>query len=95
MDIIGLYWTLLDMGLAERVGFEPTDRKRSLDFESSTFDHSVTSPKLKFHVNPRSEKFKKMKLIHETWYCTLRSEIHNLRIFPLFFYLNLIIREIF
>jgi hypothetical protein len=31
--------------MAERVGFEPTDRYRSLDFESSTFDHSATSPK--------------------------------------------------
>ena len=31
--------------LAERVGFEPTVRKnRTLDFESSSFDHSDTSP---------------------------------------------------
>ena len=31
--------------LAERVGFEPTVREnRTLDFESSSFDHSDTSP---------------------------------------------------
>src|ERR1700757_4705888 len=31
--------------LAERVGFEPTVRyNRTLDFESSAFDHSATSP---------------------------------------------------
>ncbi len=31
--------------MAERVGFEPTERtRRSLDFESSPFDHSGTSP---------------------------------------------------
>ena len=33
------------MLLAERVGFEPTVREnRTLDFESSSFDHSDTSP---------------------------------------------------
>ena len=31
--------------LAERVGFEPTVRCRTIDFESNTFDHSDTSPK--------------------------------------------------
>jgi hypothetical protein len=31
--------------LAERVGFEPTVRqRRTLDFESSAFDHSATFP---------------------------------------------------
>ncbi len=30
--------------LAERVGFEPTVRCRTIDFESITFDHSDTSP---------------------------------------------------
>ena len=30
--------------LAERVGFEPTVRCRTSDFESDTFDHSDTSP---------------------------------------------------
>ena len=30
--------------LAERVGFEPTVRCRTFDFESNTFDHSDTSP---------------------------------------------------
>ena len=30
--------------LAERVGFEPTVHCCTLDFESSTFDHSDTSP---------------------------------------------------
>ena len=30
--------------LAERVGFEPTVPCGTLDFESSTFDHSDTSP---------------------------------------------------
>ena len=31
--------------MAERVGFEPTVREnRTLDFESSSFDHSDTSP---------------------------------------------------
>ena len=31
--------------MAERVGFEPTVRvNRTLDFESSPFDHSGTSP---------------------------------------------------
>ncbi len=29
----------------ERVGFEPTDAFTSLDFKSSAFDHSATSPK--------------------------------------------------
>jgi hypothetical protein len=33
------------MSLAERVGFEPTVRqRRTLDFESSAFDHSATFP---------------------------------------------------
>ena len=33
--------------MAERVGFEPTVREnRTLDFESSSFDHSDTSPNL-------------------------------------------------
>jgi hypothetical protein len=32
--------------LAEKVGFEPTVRfRRTHDFQSCTFDHSVTSPK--------------------------------------------------
>ena len=31
--------------MAERVGFEPTDPCGSPDFESGTFDLSVTSPK--------------------------------------------------
>ncbi len=32
--------------MAERVGFEPTVRvHRTLDFESSPFDHSGTSPR--------------------------------------------------
>ena len=30
--------------MAERVGFEPTVPCGTLDFESSTFDHSDTSP---------------------------------------------------
>ena len=30
--------------LAERVGFEPTVPLSTLDFESSTIDHSDTSP---------------------------------------------------
>ena len=34
------FWRLL----AERVGFEPTVRCRTIDFESITFDHSDTSP---------------------------------------------------
>ena len=28
----------------ERVGFEPTETLASLDFKSSAFDHSATSP---------------------------------------------------
>ena len=30
--------------MADGVGFEPTVRCRTLDFESSTFDHSDTHP---------------------------------------------------
>ena len=33
--------------IAERVGFEPTVRFRTHDFQSCTFDHSVTSPALR------------------------------------------------
>ncbi len=32
------------MLLAERVGFEPTDRRRSTVFKTAAFDHSATSP---------------------------------------------------
>ena len=31
-------------GMAERAGFEPAVRCRTHDFQSCTFDHSVTSP---------------------------------------------------
>ena len=38
--------------LAERVGFEPTVRyNRTPDFESGTFGHSVTSPRLTMAAN--------------------------------------------
>ena len=30
--------------MAERVGFEPTDRRRSTVFKTAAFDHSATSP---------------------------------------------------
>lgn len=37
--------------LAEKVGFEPTVRfGRTHDFQSCTFDHSVTSPKGRKHT---------------------------------------------
>ena len=34
--------------MADGVGFEPTVRCRTLDFESSTFDHSDTHPYMNF-----------------------------------------------
>jgi hypothetical protein len=36
--------------MAERVGFEPTVRERTLDFESSTFGLSATSPFLQLKL---------------------------------------------
>ena len=37
-------WPGLEVGMAERVGFEPTVPCGTPDFESGTIGHSVTSP---------------------------------------------------
>ena len=48
--------------MAERVGFEPTDRCRSTVFETARFGHSRTSPRLvliRIHSRGLSQVLKK------------------------------------
>ena len=48
--------------LAERVGFEPTVPCGTLDFESSTFDHSATAPKLFASVETKREFYQALSV---------------------------------
>ena len=50
--------------MAERVGFEPTVPCGTLDFESSTFDLSDTSPQIRLWISPyrRTTLFAKKSL---------------------------------
>ena len=64
--------------LAERVGFEPTVHCCTLDFESSTFDHSDTSPQRYCaslpHLFPLVKGRGARFLAHCARYCTILAK---------------------
>ena len=60
-EFFGLRRMLLEGGLAERVGFEPTVPCGTPDFESGTFDHSATSPGRK-----RCGRFQKARIVADS-----------------------------
>jgi hypothetical protein len=54
--------------LAERVGFEPTVPCGTLDFESSTFDHSATAPELFASVETKREFYQALSVASPPMY---------------------------